>query len=71
MSILSDASLVRSAANITTVLFALVIFLQILLAAGILPVSMAWGGQYTDLTTTLRFASLAAAFILLLFIYVI
>ena len=59
------------AANIATVLFVLVIILQILLALGILPVSMAWGGRQSELTTNLRLASLAAVIVLALFAYVI
>jgi hypothetical protein len=59
------------AANIATILFAVVIVLQILLAAGILPVSMAWGGRQSQLTTSLRIASLIAAVLLGAFIYVI
>jgi len=59
------------AANIATVLFGLVIILQILLAIDILPVSMAWGGRQSELTTGLRLASLATVGILALFAYVI
>jgi hypothetical protein len=40
-------SLVRFSANTATVLFAVIIVLQLLLAAGILPVTMAWGGTQT------------------------
>lgn len=58
-------------ANIATILFAIVIVLQILLAAGILPVSMAWGGRQSQLTPSLRIASLVAAVLLGAFIYVI
>ena len=47
------------------------IVLQILLALGILPVTMAWGGTQTELTPALRLASVAAAGILALFAYVI
>jgi fucose 4-O-acetylase-like acetyltransferase len=64
-------SAVRIAANVATVLFAVVAILQLLLAAGILPVTMAWGGTQPVLTPTLRFASLLAAAILLFFAYVI
>jgi len=41
MTVLSNTKIVRMVANIATILFAVVIVLQILLAAGILPVSMA------------------------------
>jgi hypothetical protein len=71
MSVLSNATFVRRAANIATILFAVVIVLQILLAAGILPVSMAWGGRQSQLTASLRIANLLAAVLLGVFIYVI
>ena len=59
------------AANVATVLFVVTIILQLLLAAGILPITMAWGGRQSVLTTTLRIASLAAVAILVFFAYVI
>lgn len=71
MTVLSNTKFVRMTANIATLLFAIVIVLQILLAAGILPVSMAWGGRQSQLTTSLRIASLVAAVLLGAFIYVI
>ena len=71
MSILTNRSTVRFMGNLATVLFAVVIVLQLLLAAGILPVTMAWGGQQSVLTTGLRFASLAAVVILASCAYVI
>ncbi|MGB7876994.1 MAG: hypothetical protein WBL25_21625 [Anaerolineales bacterium] len=71
MSVLSNAKFVRMAANIATILFAVVIVLQILLAADILPISMAWGGRQSQFTTSLRIASLVAAILLGAFIYVI
>jgi hypothetical protein len=71
MSIFSSTSKVQIAANVATILFALTIILQLLLAAGILPISMAWGGRQSELTTSLRIASLAAAVLLGFFIYVI
>lgn len=71
MSTSSNRSLVRIAANVATVLFVITVILQLLLAAGILPVSMAWGGQQPVLTTGLRLASLAAAAILAFFAFVI
>ena len=67
----SNRSAASIAANIATALFILVIILQILLALGILPVSMAWGGQQAELTMGLRLASLAAVFVLALFAYLI
>jgi hypothetical protein len=57
--------------NLATVLFAVVIVLQLLLAAGILPITMAWGGGQSELTPGLRLASLGAVVILAGFAYVI
>jgi hypothetical protein len=71
MSALSNNSIASIAANVATVLFVVTIILQLLLAAGILPISMAWGGRQSVLTTTLRLASLTAAAILVFFAYVI
>jgi len=71
MSTGSNRSVTGFAANAATVLFALTIVLQLLLAAGILPVSMSWGGRQTVLTPGLRLASVAAAVILGGFAYVI
>lgn len=70
MSTLSKPSLNRIAGIMAVVLFGVVIIL-LLLAAGILPVSMAWGGRRTVLTTGLRFASLGAAVVLACFAFVI
>ena len=61
----------RIAGNAATVLYALTIILQLLLASGILPITMAWGGREPVLTTNLRIARLASAALLLFFIYVI
>jgi len=61
----------RIAGNAATVLYALTMILQLLLAFGILPITMAWGGREPVLTTNLRIASLASAALLLFFIYVI
>lgn len=71
MSYLSRPNFVQTMANVATVLLALFIGMQLLLAAGILPVSIAWGGRQTELTPALRLASIAAAFILAFFIYII
>ena len=59
------------AANVATVLFAIVIILQLLLALGILPISMAWGGTQSQLTTGLRLASLASVVTLAVFAFII
>ncbi len=71
MSQSTNRSAASIAGNLATILFAVTIVLQLLLAAGILPVSMAWGGQQPILTIGLRFASLAAVAILAFFAYVI
>ncbi len=49
MDFLSNTQLIVTTANAATLLFVVVIILQILLAAGILPVSMAWGGRQSNL----------------------
>jgi hypothetical protein len=64
-------SAVRVAGNVATVAFAVVILLQLLLAAGVLPISMAWGGTQAVLTVPFRIASVAAAGVLGLCAYVI
>jgi hypothetical protein len=71
MSALLSPSAGSIAANAATILFGLVAVLQLLLAAGILPVTMAWGGRQTTLTVPLRIASLASAVVLGLLAYVI
>lgn len=71
MSIFSDPSIVLLAANGATILLALAAVLQLMLAIGVLPISMAWGGRQAELTPALRIASLAAAVLLGFFIYVI
>ena len=71
MTTSSTSSKVTLATNIATVLFGITIFLQLLLAAGVLPVSMAWGGTQDVLTPSLRYASLASMAILAFFAYVI
>ncbi|MFL7839212.1 MAG: hypothetical protein ACK2U0_15295 [Candidatus Promineifilaceae bacterium] len=75
MSETSNQAVYRSttalAANIATILFGIVIVLQLLMAIGILPVTMFWGGRQTELTLGLRLTGVAAAIILALFAYVI
>lgn len=61
----------RIAGNTATVFYILTIILQLLLASGNLPITMAWGGRAPVLTNELRIASLASAVLLLFFIYVI
>ena len=71
MSLLSNPRLIRTMANISTVLFVMVIVLQIFLAVGILPITMAWGGGQSQLTASLRISRIIAAVLLGAFIYVI
>lgn len=71
MDFLSNNQLIISTANVATILFAVVIVLQLLLAVGILPVSMAWGGRQSKLTASLRISSIIAAILLGAFIFVI
>ncbi|MCP4416740.1 MAG: hypothetical protein GY805_08960 [Chloroflexi bacterium] len=66
-----SSSIISISAYAAAVLFGLSIILQLLLAAGILPVTMAWGGRQSVLTTSLKLASLAAAVVLGFFAYVI
>jgi hypothetical protein len=61
----------RIAGQVATVGLLLAIVAQILLALGILPITMAWGSSQSVLTMQLRLASLLAAVILGGFIYVI
>jgi hypothetical protein len=68
---LPNTKFIHLAANIATFLFVVVIVLQLLLAAGIFPISMAWGGRQSQLTASLRLASIIAAVLLGVFIYVI
>jgi hypothetical protein len=51
MSASTNRSAASIAGNLATALFGVIIVLQLLLAAGILPVSMAWGGQQSTLTS--------------------
>lgn len=71
MSIIQNASFVTASANIATILFGIIIVIQLLLAAGVLPITMAWGGRQEVLTPGLRIASIVSAIILGLFAYVI
>lgn len=64
-------STARIAGNIATILFVVVSILQILLALGILPVTMAWGGSQTVLTPSLQVAHVISAILLTGFAYVI
>jgi hypothetical protein len=52
-------------------LLGILMAVQLFLAVGILPVSMAWGGGYSELTPSLRLSSLGAFLILLGFAYIL
>lgn len=71
MFISVHSSVAQISANIATVLFGIVIIFQLLIALGVLPISMAWGGRQTELTPQLRIASVVGAVILGLFAYII
>ena len=71
MLISVNSSIVQWSANIAAVLFGVVIIFQLLIALGVLPISMAWGGRQTELTPQLRIASLIGAVILGVFAYII
>jgi len=61
----------RVAATVATILFAIMIALQLLMACGVVPISIAWGGHFQDLSISSRLASFGAAAILGVFTYVI
>jgi hypothetical protein len=71
MTILANGNFAKTAAKIATVLFGFFMGAQLLLAVGVLPISIAWGGRQTELTLGLRVASVAAILILGVFIYII
>lgn len=71
MTLLANSDFAKTAANIATVLFGLFMGAQLLLAMGVLPISIAWGGRQTELTLGLRVASVAAVLILGVFVYII
>lgn len=71
MSILSNKSVIHTAEKVAIALYGVTVFLQLLLAGGILPVTMAWGGRQPVLTSGLRISSLIAIVILVFFVYVI
>jgi hypothetical protein len=68
---LTSPSAARTAAQVATVAFAVVILLQLAIAVGIVPITMAWGGTQDTLTVAMRIASVAAALVLALAAYVI
>jgi hypothetical protein len=68
---LFSPSAAQIAGNVATFGFLVAIVLQLLLALGIVPVTMAWGGTQSVLTTSLQLTSVVAAGILGGFAYVI
>lgn len=71
MTYLERPNFVRNAANIASVLFLIFVVVQLLVAAGIIPISMLWGGRQPELTPSLRVTSVVAAVILGVFMYII
>jgi hypothetical protein len=71
MPTLVSPATARLAATIATLAFAATMLLQLLIALGVLPITLAWGGTQTVLTPMLRVAGLAAVAVLLFFAYVI
>ena len=71
MDRISNLALIQILGYAAVGLLVIVMILQLLLAAGILPITMAWGGRNTALTPALRFSSLIAIIILCYFAYVI
>lgn len=71
MTLFTQPSFIQITAQVATFLLATFIVIQLLAAAGLIPVSMLWGGRQTELTPTLRIASIAAAVVLGVFIYII
>lgn len=67
----SKPSLVNILGYLSVGLFGIVMVFQLLLAAGILPITMAWGGRNTELTPNLRLSSLIAIILLCYFTYVV
>lgn len=54
-----------------TLFFIITIIMQLLLAMGVLPITMAWGGTQTVLTPKLQIASILASIILVFFAIII
>ena len=65
MTYLSKPNFVRNAAHIASVLFFIFIVVQLLVAAGIIPISVLWGGRQPDLTPSLRAASVVTGYMAL------
>lgn len=71
MEQLRSPATARIAGQIATGTFALAIGGQILLIAGVIPVSWAWGGTQTDLNSTVQIGGVVAIAILALSAYAI
>ena len=71
MTFLADNNFPVLAANLATILLGLFMAAQLLLALGVLPITMAWGGRQTELTPGLRVASMAAILVFSVFIYIV
>jgi len=71
MTYLAKPNFVRNAANIASVLFFVFVVVQLLVAVGVIPISILWGGRQPELTPSLRVTSVVAAVILGAFIYII
>jgi hypothetical protein len=71
MDSLLSPSTARIAATVAAVAFAATMLLQVLIALGVLPITLAWGGTQSVLTPALRVAGLAAVIVLAFFAYVI
>ncbi len=71
MKSLASPATARLAGQVATVAFAAGMLLQLLLALGVLPSTMAWGGSQPVLTVPLRLASLFAVVVLGVFAYLI
>ncbi len=71
MSSIRKPEATQAAAQIATALFAVASLMQVLIALGVIPITMAWGGRQSQLTDSLQIASLVSASLLLVFAYII
>mmetsp|Transcript_26843 Transcript_26843/g.79344 ORF Transcript_26843/g.79344 Transcript_26843/m.79344 type:complete len:153 (-) Transcript_26843:271-729(-) len=71
MSIFQQGKTARLAAACAVFLFFGMALVQLLIAMGVLPVTIAWGGSQHILTPKLQLASVAASVILMAFSYII
>jgi hypothetical protein len=70
-AVLSSPRTARRAARVATVGFGLAVLVQVLLAAGVMPVQLAWGGRRTTASVPVRLASAGAAVVLALSAHVL